>query len=88
MSLGNWDINKQKEVEFLDKLPAMNRLPKLAKSLDLCDFPDIITTCQLYMSVSFSTLKSKAHIFNTTCCLLLNILSHLPNDTLYAAIQV
>lgn len=63
MSLGNWDINNQKEIEFLDKLPAMNCLPKLVKSLKLYGFPDIITTCQLYMSVLFSTLKSKGNIF-------------------------
>lgn len=35
MILGNWDINKQKEVEFLDKLPAMNSatISKIPESL-------------------------------------------------------
>jgi len=60
MSLGNWDINKKKnELEFLGKFPATNCLPKLAKSLDLCGFPDIITTCHFACMFYFQPSKAK-----------------------------
>lgn len=39
MILGNWDINKQKEEEFLYKLPAMSLFAKISKIPESLLFP-------------------------------------------------